>query len=227
VIQRDEEYYCVEIIFSVEGILFKLPRYLFEESSDLFRDMFSLPAPEGASYDGCSDEQPLFLEGVRKADFRRLLKAMKFPASRQKWKLLRNGSSEGPMSWVEWASVLKLSCMWQMTKVQEMAVQTILELQNQAADVRPVEWIERGMEFQVDSWLLTGYQQLIQASAGISVEHEELLGQKTTSKLFRIRDAYLQICRRDPYSSAAIDSATAQIKEAFSEELEAAIWVGD
>ena len=68
------------ILLQMEGTLFKLPRYLFEESSDIFRDMFSLPVPEGTSYDGCSDEQPLILEGVRKEDFRCLLKAMKFPA---------------------------------------------------------------------------------------------------------------------------------------------------
>jgi hypothetical protein len=147
--------------------------------------------------------------------------------------------------------------MWQMTELQEMAIQNILELQNQAGtecqkvllglsnklgitkirdraieilsadDVEPVEWIQRSMEFHVDSWLLTGYRQLIQAPAGISVEHEELLGQKTISKLLRIRDAYLQIWRGNSYASATIDGGTAQIKKAFSEELEAAIWVGN
>jgi hypothetical protein len=42
--------------------------------------MFQLPTPKDISHDGDSDEQPLFLEGVRKVDFRRLLKAMEFPA---------------------------------------------------------------------------------------------------------------------------------------------------
>jgi hypothetical protein len=65
----------------VEDTLFKLPRYLFEESSDVFRDMFQLPAPEGIPPDGSSDEQPLVLEGIRKADFRLLLEALKFPRS--------------------------------------------------------------------------------------------------------------------------------------------------
>jgi hypothetical protein len=180
----------------------------------------------------------------------RIIRRSSSKLRKEKRKPLRDGSK----SWVECASALKLSCMWQMTKVQEMAVQTILELQNQAdtecqksllrlsnklritkirdraieilseAAVEPVEWIQRGMKFQVDSWLLGGYQQLIQASDGISVEHEELLGQKTTSKLFRIRDAYLQ---HNPLFSAPINAVTAQIKEAFSEELEAAIWVGN
>ena len=45
--------------------------------------MFSLPTPEGVSLDGYRDKQPLFLEGVRRKDFRLLLKAMKFPAKFQ------------------------------------------------------------------------------------------------------------------------------------------------
>jgi hypothetical protein len=45
--------------------------------------MFSLSTPEGVSPDGCSDKQPLLLEGTRKKDFRRLLKAMKFPVKFQ------------------------------------------------------------------------------------------------------------------------------------------------
>ena len=36
------------------------------------------------------------------------------------------------MLWDEWASVLELSCMWQMSKVREMAVQEILRLHKQA-----------------------------------------------------------------------------------------------
>jgi hypothetical protein len=42
--------------------------------------MFLLPAAEGVSCDGSSDEQPLVLERIRKDHFRLLLKAMKFPA---------------------------------------------------------------------------------------------------------------------------------------------------
>jgi hypothetical protein len=66
----------------VEDTLFKLPRYLFEETSEVFHDMFLLPTPEDIPCDGSSDEQPLVLEGVREADFRMLVKAMKFPPSR-------------------------------------------------------------------------------------------------------------------------------------------------
>jgi hypothetical protein len=64
----------------VEGSLFKVPRDSFVENSDFFRAMFQLPVPSGASPDGSSDEDPLRLEGIEKADFIQLLKVM-FPRS--------------------------------------------------------------------------------------------------------------------------------------------------
>jgi hypothetical protein len=57
-----------------------VPRYPFVRTSEVFRDMFSLPVPDIPSVEGSSDENPLFLEGVDKADFRCLLKVM-FPMS--------------------------------------------------------------------------------------------------------------------------------------------------
>jgi hypothetical protein len=38
--------------------------------------MFRLPVTENALPDGCSREQPLHLEGIKKADFRQLLRYM-------------------------------------------------------------------------------------------------------------------------------------------------------
>lgn len=62
----------------VENTLFRVPRYYFEQESDVFRDMFQFPVAEGAVPDGCSDEQPLRLDGIKKEDFRQLLRVM-FP----------------------------------------------------------------------------------------------------------------------------------------------------
>jgi hypothetical protein len=64
----------------VEGTLFKVPRYPFVRSSEVFRDMFQLPTPKYATPEGSSDQNPLFLDGIKKTDFRRLLKLM-FPMS--------------------------------------------------------------------------------------------------------------------------------------------------
>jgi hypothetical protein len=62
----------------VEGTLFKVPRQPFVRTSEVFHDMFALPIPEASSPEGSTDENPLFLEGVRKVDFHRLLKVI-FP----------------------------------------------------------------------------------------------------------------------------------------------------
>jgi hypothetical protein len=62
----------------VENTLFRVPRHHFEQESEVFRDMFQLPIAEDTTPDGCSDEQPLRLDGILKQDFRQLLRVM-FP----------------------------------------------------------------------------------------------------------------------------------------------------
>lgn len=186
-------------LLQVEDTLFKLPRCLFEESSEIFRDMFSLPIQEGIPYDGSSDDHPLVLEGVRKIDFRRLLLAMYLPAKFDLRHLTGKCTSENfgdleeyevyeneSILCNEWASVLELSCMWQMSRVRDLAVKKILWLQSEVSkddqvyllrlstelqieDLRntsikylsnalqPVELIQLGTELQAHPLLLNGY----------------------------------------------------------------------
>jgi hypothetical protein len=184
--------------------------------------MFLLPPPDGVSCDGSSDEQPLFLHGVRKAAFRRLIMAM------EQWKFLgdddeyeEHDSDTARILFQEWASVLELSCMWQMAKVRKRAFQEILTLLYQvdqkdliylltlsdklgipkirdifirrlSENLEPVKLVQLGIELRVYSLLLNGYAGLVVQTDGISTEDEALLGMKVTSKLFRIRDKYLQ-----------------------------------
>ena len=140
-----------------------------------------------------------------------------------------------------------------MAKIQETAVKQILELQdlvwvnvqedllrlanklgiveirNKAIEkltsLLPVEsLIQLGNELQAGSLVIYGYKRLVEMKGGISEEHEERLGQKTTSKLFRIREAYLQELRGKGYSFRLTEN---KIKEEFAEELEAIVWVGN
>ena len=62
----------------VEDTLFRVPCDHFKRESKVFCDMFQLPISEDTLSDGCSDEQPLRLDGVTNQDFRPLLKFM-FP----------------------------------------------------------------------------------------------------------------------------------------------------
>ena len=151
--------------------------------------------------------------------------------------------------------MLELSCKWQMAKIQKTAVKQILELQHLVrvnvqqdllrmanklgiVEIRntaiqhlsyallPVDSIQLGNELQADSLVLRGYERLVQMEGGISEEHEERLGQKTTSKLFRIRDAYLQGLENRGYGFP-LHLVMDKIKEEFAEELKAVVWVGN
>lgn len=153
--------------------------------------------------------------------------------------------------------MLELSCKWQMAKIQKTAVKQILELQDLVeedvqkyllrlanklgiVEIRdkaierltyaflPVESkIQLGKELQAGSLVLYGYKQLVVMGGGISEENEERLGQKTTSKLFRIRDAYLLELRDKGHSFRLTDLIEDKIKEEFAEELKAIEWVGN
>jgi hypothetical protein len=61
----------------VEDVLFKLHKAFFAPS-EVFQDMFAIPAPPGQVVDGASDEHPLRLDGISLADFRQFLRAL-FP----------------------------------------------------------------------------------------------------------------------------------------------------
>lgn len=62
----------------MEGRLFKVPRKPFEDQSDVFRAMFTLPPGQNTEVDGMSDDKPLLLETVKKDDFRAFLQVL-FP----------------------------------------------------------------------------------------------------------------------------------------------------
>lgn len=63
----------------VGDCLFRVPRRPFEEKSTVFGDMFSLPQDprrKQDDYNVCSDEEPLYLAGIDKQDFRSFLKVL-------------------------------------------------------------------------------------------------------------------------------------------------------
>ena len=53
-----------------------MPRCEFEQSSEVFADMFRLPSGPSASIEGQVKEHPIILEGYKKDDFACLLKVM-------------------------------------------------------------------------------------------------------------------------------------------------------
>jgi hypothetical protein len=133
--------------------------------------------------------------------------------------ILQLQNRHGAASADDQKGLLRLSTKLGIREIRDAAIGAI------SSSLRPVEQIQLGIELQVDSWLLEGYTQLVQARGGISVEHEELLGQKTIAKLFRIRDEYLQNLQE--YGGIAQTYAVDKIRQVFAEELRDAVWGGE
>jgi len=241
-LRRDEEYYIVDVIFLVEGTLFKVPRAPFERNSGFFKNMFRRHLPLGIVPDGLSDEQPLRLDGIKKKEFRLLLNVL-VPRFLQPTK---------PMSWREWFSVLDLSTMWLMNEAKDLAIKGITSLSldtsewvevlklstsRTASEIRdkaiqeltppehlsPTDRILLARECQVVDWLLVGYKQLVQRNEIISADEEEQLGVNATLNVLRIK--LIQESRRKGLSifkSPDIAELEAIIRAAFEAEFDAA-----
>jgi hypothetical protein len=124
------------------------------------------------------------------------------------------------MPWIEWTSVLKLSQMWEMKPIYDLALRKILtqiqksdgwiaalkmSTQLKIRDLReiaigkltdqltsPLQKIEFGTEYKISSCLLEGYTEFVTRKEVISAEDEEQLGWRRTSSLFRVRHRRLE-----------------------------------
>jgi len=179
---------------------------------------------------------------------------MKVPA---KFRLqsLPGNEEESTLSDV-WASALELSCMWQMDKVREMSVKEISQLQDRLNTKDQTDLLRLSTKLGVPKFVsdlssfsptlfslsnrsslvsncryihgcLRVARSWVRARGGISLEHEKVLGRKTTSKLFRIRDEYLRKYEigvsPNPWPVLSPGVASRRV---FTEELKDAGWDG-
>ncbi|RPD55388.1 hypothetical protein L226DRAFT_538229 [Lentinus tigrinus ALCF2SS1-7] len=168
--RRDDEFYCKDVVFQVEDVLFKVPRRPFEQES-AFKDTFSLPSP--FEEEGLTDDKPIFLGGILEEEFRALLWVMLRPAYGAN-RVLTTG---------QWTHVLKLSTMWHFDSIREKAIEELTRL------VRgPVQRIGIARKYHISPWIEPALVSLAQADT-ISVTDLEQLGWDTAAKLFQVRES--------------------------------------
>ncbi|KAM6502891.1 hypothetical protein JOM56_002868 [Amanita muscaria] len=154
---RNAEFYFQDIVFRVEDQLFKVPRRMFVQHSQVFRDMFDIPIPAGTEPDGCSDEQPLILETIEKKDFIPLLRCL-YPPQFQR-------VTGHDFSLDEWKSVLKLANLYEMTDVKDFAVDCMTPLLDIGSP--PVQ-IHLAQAHDVPKWLQPAKARLVDRSNPIN-----------------------------------------------------------
>ncbi|KAF8632494.1 hypothetical protein AX15_001861 [Amanita polypyramis BW_CC] len=173
---QDEEFYFQDIIIQVDNRLFKVPRRVFIHESQVFRDMFSLPAPEGTKADGLSNDQPLMLNGIKASDFSRLLKYL-FP-------IKQSPDSFALKTLDEWTSVLKLADQWQMEDVRAVAITRMTPLLEKV----PEKQIKLSLEYNIEEWLVPGINRLARRDQPLDKNDIEEIGLDCALKIMTLRE---------------------------------------
>ncbi|KAK0195916.1 hypothetical protein F5146DRAFT_924703, partial [Armillaria mellea] len=155
---------------TVENQLFKVTRRMFEESSEVFSTMFSLPQGDSSPVDGSDDEHPLVLQGIKSVDFENLLKA-----------IVDAGRQAVPKSEAEWLSALKLATMWEMSTIRRTAIKEITQLKGMS----DVDQVILGKDYAVVDWVISGYQALTKRNTVVSIEDAARLTLPTCLKVWQ------------------------------------------
>lgn len=178
--KHHEQFYFTFVTFLVEDYLFRVPRDTLESQSDVFRDLFLLPIQADGA-EGCSDTNPIVLEGIQREEFQSLMKVLyPMPFTR-----LSPSPDALPATLEEWIGILKLSKMWSFTRVQEFAIQQMEPM----VAMRPLDKVALAQDYGITEWLVSGLLQLARREEPIGLADVQKLGLDTALKLADIRES--------------------------------------
>lgn len=85
-----------------------------------------------------------------------------------------------------WKSTLKLSTMWEVNALRELAIRNLNQLE-------VVDLILLGSQYRVSQWFITGCTKLIMRNQGPTEEEGHLLGIGFIVKIYGLRERMLSI----------------------------------
>ncbi|KIK05754.1 hypothetical protein K443DRAFT_674820 [Laccaria amethystina LaAM-08-1] len=197
-ISKDNMYFLEHVVFQVENSLFKVPRHHFSEHSAVFATTFTLPPGNDKPVEGCNENYPFKLQGVKKADFQALLKVL-YP--------LQIPFSYDSISFDEWVSILGLATMWEFSVFRKLAIKEMA-----AKGMDPVSKVMLGQRYGIPDWFRSGCYSLVTRAVALTVGEAEKIGLVTAIRLYQIRDGSVN-GRRQLYDYASY------IEKVLKEEL--------
>ncbi|KAF6747343.1 hypothetical protein DFP72DRAFT_1075378 [Ephemerocybe angulata] len=202
----DEDYYWDLVKFSAEDHIFRVPKHRFMSDSETFATTYGLDHAHG-SEDEFTAEDP-FLNAVSldvtAHELRTFLKAI-YPKQLQ---------GELMLTANEWLAVLKLSTKWLFNGFREMAIEKLSPL----TGMDSIEKVRIGKEFCVEPWLLSGYRELVNRDASITVDEAGKLGWKSAFRLCGLREDWKIPGRRDRVAKAIPANLDIEIEMRFQDK---------
>ncbi|KAI0677575.1 hypothetical protein C8Q78DRAFT_1066075 [Trametes maxima] len=174
-LQKHREYFFEDgnVVFQVEDTLYKLHRSLLEKHSPVFRELFTIPQPEGST-EGRTEDNPIVLAGIQAVNFTRFL-----------WLLYPPALGSCKITTVEeWMSVVDQADRWQMDNLREHAVAQLRQLY-----IDPVRKILIWHRYNLPTHeLVSSYVDVISRPQPLSLGEAQDLGLPLFVKIAQARD---------------------------------------
>ncbi|KAI0832373.1 hypothetical protein BC628DRAFT_1528243 [Trametes gibbosa] len=174
-VERHHEYFFTDgnVVLQIEDTQYKLHRSLLEKHSPIFRELFTIPQPEGST-EGCTEDNPIFLSGIQADDFTRFLGLLYPPTL---------GSCNVTTA-NEWLSVLDQADRWQVDSLREHAVAQLNSMY-----IEPVQKIAIWERYGLASdQLVPAYIDVISRPHALSLTQAQLLGLPLFVKITQARE---------------------------------------
>ncbi|KAI0353619.1 hypothetical protein OH77DRAFT_1483585 [Trametes cingulata] len=205
-VQKHSEYFFPDgnVVVQVEDVQYNLHRSLLAMHSPVFRELFTLPQPPGST-EGCSQNHPIVLSGIRAMDFTRFL-----------WLLYPPTLGSCKVTTVdEWLSVMDQADRWQMDGLRALAT-----AQLRALYIEPIRKVLIWHRYNLPPHeLISSYMDLISRPQSLSLGEAQDLGLPLFVKIAHARDlAHAKgACRC--CSCSKVPGATSAGKDRILEEI--------
>lgn len=173
--QHDDKFYFTNVVFMIERTLFRIPRQILEAHSEVFRNMFCMPAGDRAT-EGSSDQNPIFLEGIASHDFAQLLKVLLGSPV--------DHVDDLPQSAADWSAVLNLSHLWGMDSIHSFAFEKL-----SSTNLDPVDKAALGIRHNLPEWVKPALNELARRTQPLCRRDVEKLGLDVVLKLAEVRES--------------------------------------
>ncbi|KAH6907075.1 hypothetical protein BKA70DRAFT_1286180 [Coprinopsis sp. MPI-PUGE-AT-0042] len=184
------EYFWGVVRFQVKNTRFQLPLYRFVEESDFSATQYGL-CNAGATTDGFAtglielDVDMKHFECFLKAFLPRCAVLVAITHCHSLTKLFRFRAayhSKPSLSKLEWISVLRLTTQWRFNDLRKTAIDTLDEF----LELTAIERTLLAKQFDIPSWLLRGYEALIDEMQSLDRKDDEDSGGLTKEDVAKI-----------------------------------------
>ncbi|KJA28715.1 hypothetical protein HYPSUDRAFT_50910 [Hypholoma sublateritium FD-334 SS-4] len=174
--ERNREFFLPggDLYLLVDNVVFRIHGYFFERDSAKFRAKLGAHIPPNQTRPGSSESNPIAIKNTSPAEFSKFL-----------WIFYNKKYSDySTATTADWTAILKIACENDFLEVQHCAIRGL-----QACDLTTVQRIAIYEMYRADKrYIVPLYVEMAMREQSPTRDEEDLLGDKTTLLIFRLRE---------------------------------------